>query len=135
MVQNAVRSSAVAMASKGMPPSTSVATWATGAPTCPGVTPATNISTNSEATAVRQRSFGQSTRPSTNMRVPPQTPSCKADATASTSQSGCSVERPSARSARFSAIARYTITANVTRVIATMSWMPRTSAARFTPQA
>ena len=53
MVQNAVSSSAVATSTKRMPPWTRTATCETGAPTWPGVTPAQNISTNSEMIAVR----------------------------------------------------------------------------------
>ena len=99
-VQKPVMSSAVATSTKRVPPWTSTATCDTGAPACPGVTPAQNMSTNSETIAVRSLIFGSSTRPSTNMRRPPHAPSCSAHAAATTSHRGCRCANPSARSAR-----------------------------------
>ncbi len=53
MVHAPVRSDAVATSTSRMPPLTSTATCESGAPAWPGVTPAQNMSTNSEMIAVR----------------------------------------------------------------------------------
>ena len=64
-VHIAVSSEAVATSTRRMPPLARTATCAGAAPACRGVTPAQNISTNSEMIAVRTLSSAERTRPST----------------------------------------------------------------------